>query len=46
MGLETVLFPLSTFMMSAYEGSLLAILLTTLALTVFALNWGQKFYRG
>jgi hypothetical protein len=45
MGLETVLFPLSTFMMSAYEGSLLAILLTTLALTVFALNWA-KFYRG
>jgi hypothetical protein len=36
MGLETVLFPISTFMMSAYEGSLPAILLTTLALTVFA----------
>jgi hypothetical protein len=35
-GLETALFPLSTFMMATYEGSLLAVLLTTLALTVFA----------
>jgi hypothetical protein len=46
LGLETALFPVSTFMMATYEGSLLAVLLTTLALTVFAFtSWSFGRFR-
>lgn len=45
-GLETALFPLSTFMMATYEGSLLAVLLTTVSLTVFAFtSWSFGRFR-
>jgi hypothetical protein len=43
LGLGTALFPVYTFMMATYEGSLFAILLTTLALAAFAFSpWSFK----
>jgi len=45
-GLQIALFPFSTFMMASYEGSLLAVLLTTLSLTVFAFtSWSFARFR-
>jgi hypothetical protein len=38
LGLMTAAFPAATFMMSTYEGSLSALLLTTFALLVFSLS--------
>ena len=37
-GLGTALFPVYTFMMATYEGSLFALLLTTLSLIAFSLS--------
>jgi hypothetical protein len=48
-GLETALFPFSTFMMATYEGSLFAVLLTTIGLVVFAISpwsFGRFALRG
>jgi hypothetical protein len=45
-GLGTALFPLYTFMMATYEGSLFAILLTTTALIIFALSpWSFGWFK-
>jgi hypothetical protein len=38
----TLLFPLFTFVMSAYDGTLFALLLTTVLLPVLANSWSKK----
>ena len=45
-GMETAIFPFSTFMMATYEGSLFAVLLSTLSLMVFAFTrWSFVRFR-